>query len=74
MNFKRLEVVGFKSFADKTVIEFDGGITGISIIISKLTKIPLSMLIIILNIPFIYIGYKNIGKGFLIRTIYSIGK
>lgn len=29
MNFKRLEVVGFKSFADKTVIEFDGGITGI---------------------------------------------
>ena len=50
----------------------DGGITGISIIISKLTKIPLSMLIIILNIPFIYIGYKNIGKGFLIRTIYSM--
>ncbi len=51
----------------------DGGITGISIIISKLTKIPLSMLIIILNVPFIYIGYKNIGKGFLIRTIYSMG-
>lgn len=50
----------------------DGGITGISIIISKLTKIPLSMLIIILNVPFIYIGYKNIGKGFLIRTIYSM--
>lgn len=29
MNFKRIEVVGFKSFADKTIIEFDGGITGI---------------------------------------------
>lgn len=50
----------------------DGGITGISIIISKLTKLPLSILVLILNIPFIYIGYKNIGKGFLIRTIYSM--
>lgn len=29
MNFKRIEIVGFKSFADKTVIEFDGGITAI---------------------------------------------
>lgn len=29
MNFKRIEIVGFKSFADKTIIEFDGGITAI---------------------------------------------
>lgn len=29
MNFKRIEIVGFKSFADKTVVEFDGGITAI---------------------------------------------
>jgi len=29
MNFKRLEISGFKSFADKTIIEFDGGITAI---------------------------------------------
>ena len=50
----------------------DGGVTGISIIISKLTKIPLSFLVLILNIPFVYIGYKNLGKNFLIRTIYSM--
>lgn len=43
----------------------DGGVTGISIIISKLTSIPLSILVLILNIPFVYIGYKNMGKGFL---------
>lgn len=50
----------------------DGGVTGISIIISKLTDIPLSVLILILNIPFIYVGFRNIGFGFLIRAIYSM--
>ena len=50
----------------------DGGITGISIIITKLTNIPLGLLVLVLNIPFIYIGYRNMGKGFLIRTIYSM--
>lgn len=50
----------------------DGGITGVGMILSKLTKIQLSLLVLILNIPFIYIGYKNLGKNFLFRTIYSI--
>ena len=50
----------------------DGGVTGVSIIISKLTKIPLSLLVVILNIPFVLVGYKNLGKGFLFRTIYSM--
>ena len=50
----------------------DGGVTGISIIISKLTSIPLSILVIIINIPFVYIGYRNIGFGFLIRAVYSM--
>lgn len=50
----------------------DGGITGISIIVNKLTNIPLGILIILINIPFIYIGYKNLGKQFLIKAIYSM--
>ena len=50
----------------------DGGVTGISIIISKLTSIPLSILVLIINIPFVYIGYKNMGKGFLMRAVYSM--
>lgn len=50
----------------------DGGITGISIIISKLSNVPLSLLVLILNIPFVYIGYKNMGRGFLIRAVYSM--
>ncbi|MBR3049321.1 MAG: YitT family protein [Bacilli bacterium] len=50
----------------------DGGITGISIIISKLTKLPLSIFVIVLNIPFIFVGYKSLGRNFLFRTIYSM--
>ena len=50
----------------------DGGVTGISIIISKLTSLPVSLLVLILNIPFVYIGYKNLGRGFLVRTVYSM--
>ncbi len=50
----------------------DGGVTGISIIISKLTEIPISFLVLMLNIPFIFLGYKNMGIGFLIRSIYSM--
>lgn len=50
----------------------DGGVTGVSIIISKLTTLPVSLLVLILNIPFIYVGYKNLGRGFLVRAIYSM--
>lgn len=50
----------------------DGGITGISIILSKITPIPISVLIIVLNIPLIYIGYKHMGKNFLIKAIYCM--
>ena len=50
----------------------DGGVTGISIIVSKITNLPVSILVLILNIPFVYIGYKNLGRGFLVRAVYSM--
>lgn len=50
----------------------DGGITGISIIASYLTKLPLGMFTLILNIPFFIIGYKQIGKTFTISTLFSV--
>lgn len=50
----------------------DGGVVGISMIVSKLTNFSLSILILLINIPFVYIGYKNLGKGFLVRTIYAM--
>jgi len=50
----------------------DGGITGISIISSHLSHLPLGMFIILLNIPFLYIGYKQIGRTFAFSTLFSI--
>ena len=46
----------------------DGGITGISIILSFLTNINLSIFIVIINIPFLLLGFKHLGKNFLIQS------
>ena len=50
----------------------DGGITGISIILTHLLGWKLGIIIFLLNLPFIYIGYKQIGKTFAISTLYGI--
>ncbi|MCA1038240.1 YitT family protein [Bacillus infantis] len=50
----------------------DGGIVGISIMLSHLTGIKLGLIIFLLNIPFFFIGYKQIGKTFAISTLYGI--
>lgn len=50
----------------------DGGIVGISIMGSALLDQPLALFMIVLNIPFLYIGYKQIGKSFAIATAFSI--
>ncbi len=50
----------------------DGGITGISIVGSQLSGLPLGIFIGILNLPFIYLGYKQIGKSFAILSVTGI--
>ncbi|WP_423798761.1 YitT family protein [Neobacillus sp. SAB-20_R2A] len=50
----------------------DGGITGISIMLSYLTGWNLGIFLFILNIPFFFIGYKQIGKTFALSTLYGI--
>lgn len=50
----------------------DGGIVGISIIISHLSDLPLGIFIFLLNIPFIFLGYKQIGKTFALSTALGI--
>lgn len=62
---------GFKGFL-LTNNFIDGGATGISLLISALTEIPLYILIICVNIPFILLGYKVLGKQFAIKTALAI--
>nr|WP_223595583.1 YitT family protein [Neobacillus bataviensis] len=50
----------------------DGGITGISIMLSYLTGWKIGIFLFILNIPFFFIGYKQIGKTFALSTLYGI--
>ncbi len=62
---------GFKGFL-LTNRFIDGGATGISLLISALTNIPLYYLIIAINFPFVILGYKMMGKFFAIKTGLAI--
>lgn len=50
----------------------DGGATGIALLLTTIFEIPLPLLIILVNIPFILMGSKVIGKQFAIRTSLAI--
>ncbi len=50
----------------------DGGVMGISLIISELFNLPLSILIIAVNIPFIIMGYSTIGRQFALKSTIAI--
>lgn len=50
----------------------DGGIVGISIMASYISGIPISLFLLILNIPFLYLGYRHIGKTFALSTLYAV--
>lgn len=50
----------------------DGGIVGISIMVSHLTGLPLGIFLFLLNLPFLVLGYKQIGKTFALSTLYGV--
>jgi uncharacterized membrane-anchored protein YitT (DUF2179 family) len=50
----------------------DGGITGISIILHELTGVPLGLYLFFINLPFLFLGYKQIGKTFTLSTLYAV--
>ena len=66
-------IAGFaidKFLAPNNII--DGGIVGISMILSYLLKYNLGLLIIILNIPFICLAFTKMGKNFVFQTFFAI--
>ncbi len=50
----------------------DGGATGISLLIAETSDVPLYLLILFVNIPFVILGYKVIGKLFAVKTALAI--
>lgn len=50
----------------------DGGVTGISILAHEIFHIPISFILITLNLPFVYIGYHKVGKTFAMQTFIAI--
>ncbi|MDN4493785.1 YitT family protein [Ureibacillus aquaedulcis] len=50
----------------------DGGITGISMMLSEILGLSLSSLLLLLNIPFVLLGYIHLGKRFAFSTMLGI--
>lgn len=49
----------------------DGGIIGISMILSHVSKFNLGLLVLLLNTPFIILAFKKLGKKFVLQTAYA---
>ena len=50
----------------------DGGVIGIGIMVNNLTHIPLSILTIVFNVPFLIIGSRKLGIKFIIKSGYAM--
>ena len=50
----------------------DGGVTGISLLLHEAFRINISLLMIVFNLPFIFLGYQKIGKTFAIQTTLAV--
>lgn len=50
----------------------DGGVTGVSMLLSAVLGYPLWTLILIINIPFIAVGYRQLGKKFAFKSALAI--
>jgi len=51
----------------------DGGVTGVSMLLEKTSGVPLSILLPLVNLPFIALAWKHLGRAFAIRSILAIG-
>lgn len=50
----------------------DGGATGISLLVSNTTGIPLALLIILVNAPFVLLAFRILGRMFALKTMLAI--
>ncbi len=66
-----IAAIGLELFLVPNAI-LDGGVIGISIIAAELTGISMSIFLVVLNLPFLYIGYRRIGTKFTLHTLYGV--
>jgi uncharacterized membrane-anchored protein YitT (DUF2179 family) len=50
----------------------DGGVTGASMLIGQVSGVPLSIILPIVNLPFVVLGYKQLGLAFAVRSMVGI--
>ena len=50
----------------------DGGVTGISMLLSRTTPLPLSVWLPVVNLPFVVLGYRHLGGAFALRSALAI--
>ena len=50
----------------------DGGATGVSMLLAKVTRVPLPVFLLAINLPFIAVGYRQLGRAFAIRSALAI--
>jgi uncharacterized membrane-anchored protein YitT (DUF2179 family) len=50
----------------------DGGVTGVSMLLAKITRLPLYVLLPLVNVPFIAVGYRLMGRTFALRSALGI--
>ena len=66
-----LAATGLEEFMVPNQI-IDGGVVGISIMLNHITGVPLGIFLIVLNLPFLYLGYMQIGKTFTVSTLFGV--
>jgi uncharacterized membrane-anchored protein YitT (DUF2179 family) len=49
----------------------DGGVIGISILLHEITQLPFGILILVLNIPFLFLGKHLLGKTFALQSLLT---
>ncbi|WP_251443399.1 YitT family protein [Veillonella intestinalis] len=50
----------------------DGGVVGLALMAAELTGISFSIYLVLINLPFLYVGYKLIGRSFTIATLFGV--
>jgi len=50
----------------------DGGVTGVSMLLSDVLGVPLALLIPVINLPFIALGYRQVGTKFAVKSAAAI--